>query len=373
VRVAVLHWGRTGGGPRFACDLVAGLAGKNEVFFSVNSSIEHFDTRTAPAWWVQRVRTYRRAAGVVFMAPRSIVYAYKFRRLVARHKIDVVISAMESIHQSLLVPRMLPRSVAYIAVIHDGRYHPGEGHYIQSLGRQQETARADGFIFLTESVAKNFMLGTPNRGKPSLVLPLPPARPLAVLPRFAPVEGAGDLPVVGFFGRLAPYKGIHLLLQSMAILRARGVEVQCVIFGAGPESRWRQSELGKQAIWHVRWINEEEIDAVIASFDILAVPYIEASQSGVISLAEAWGVPVVATPVGGLSEQVANLANGHLSGDVTPEAFAAALQEAIQLMRSRKVRDVTDVVVQGDLQWREFAEEVLSFAEGVLRAAPVSA
>jgi glycosyltransferase involved in cell wall biosynthesis len=54
------------------------------------------------------------------------------------------------------------------------------------------------------------------------------------------------------------------------------------------------------------WVAEADIPGLIAQADALVLPYREASQSGVIPIAHAMGVPVVAMPAGGLSEQVAN-------------------------------------------------------------------
>jgi glycosyltransferase involved in cell wall biosynthesis len=57
----------------------------------------------------------------------------------------------------------------------------------------------------------------------------------------------------------------------------------------------------------------------------MALPYVEASQSGVALTAFGGGMPVVATPVGGLGEQVRDGVDGLLAAAATPAAFADAL------------------------------------------------
>jgi glycosyltransferase involved in cell wall biosynthesis len=52
-----------------------------------------------------------------------------------------------------------------------------------------------------------------------------------------------------------------------------------------------------------RWVADGEMAQVIAAARLVVLPYREASQSGVLPLALALGVPVVATRVGGLAEQ----------------------------------------------------------------------
>jgi glycosyltransferase involved in cell wall biosynthesis len=56
-----------------------------------------------------------------------------------------------------------------------------------------------------------------------------------------------------------------------------------------------------------RWAAETELGAVFGWADALILPYHEASQSGVAAAAIAAGRPVIATRVGGLSEQLSGI------------------------------------------------------------------
>ena len=67
----------------------------------------------------------------------------------------------------------------------------------------------------------------------------------------------------------------------------------------------------------------------MAGADVLVLPYIEASQSGLIPIARALGTPVVVTPVGGLPEQVIHGASGVVAQRVTPAAVAEAIDLAL--------------------------------------------
>jgi glycosyltransferase involved in cell wall biosynthesis len=49
----------------------------------------------------------------------------------------------------------------------------------------------------------------------------------------------------------------------------------------------------------------------VAKCKVLVLPYIEASQSGLIPIAHAFGKPVVVNSVGGLPEQVIDGLNGY--------------------------------------------------------------
>ena len=62
--------------------------------------------------------------------------------------------------------------------------------------------------------------------------------------------------------------------------------------------------------------------------DLVALPYQQVSQSGVLHLAYGFSRPVVAYPVGGLTETVIDGETGWLCAQPTPSALATALQQA---------------------------------------------
>jgi glycosyltransferase involved in cell wall biosynthesis len=73
-----------------------------------------------------------------------------------------------------------------------------------------------------------------------------------------------------------------------------------------------------------RWVPDSEMAPLIASSRCLVLPYREASQSGVLPLALAHGVPVIATSVGGLAAQLADGKSGFVVRP-DPTALAAAM------------------------------------------------
>ena len=59
------------------------------------------------------------------------------------------------------------------------------------------------------------------------------------------------------------------------------------------------------------------------------MPYIEASQSGVIAIAHSLSTPVVVTPVGGLIDQISVGKNGLIARDTSPESLAESIDQAL--------------------------------------------
>ena len=57
---------------------------------------------------------------------------------------------------------------------------------------------------------------------------------------------------------------------------------------------------------------DEEVEEFFSRADFVVVPYIEASQSGVIPLSYSFGLPVIASKIGGIPEQVIDRETGYL-------------------------------------------------------------
>lgn len=115
------------------------------------------------------------------------------------------------------------------------------------------------------------------------------------------------------FGKIAPYKGLDLLIESMAQLAGFNL----LIAGFWGDRRYREvierlvADGGLAPRIHMidRYIEDDEVGRIFAACDGLVLPYRHIDQSGVLMLAMSLGKPVVATRVGGLSEYI-NETNG---------------------------------------------------------------
>lgn len=141
--------------------------------------------------------------------------------------------------------------------------------------------------------------------------------------------------VILFFGVVRPYKGLDLLIEAFAELYTEDPGARLVIAGnpLGSTEIYENliKRLGLEASVTRKWsyIANEDIPGFFCAADVVALPYRDTYQSGVIHTALAFGLPVVASDVGGLRSIVEQGSCGVLvpAGDV--KALARGLKELL--------------------------------------------
>ena len=117
-----------------------------------------------------------------------------------------------------------------------------------------------------------------------------------------------------FFGRITPYKGLDVLAKAFAKLSDEFENVALTIVGNGDFEPYRESYKKIKNVTIInRWIKDNEVYGFYDKADVITVlPYIEATQSGVIPVAMANDSLVICTNTGGLSEQVIDEKTGYI-------------------------------------------------------------
>ena len=111
-----------------------------------------------------------------------------------------------------------------------------------------------------------------------------------------------------FFGKIKPYKGLDILIKAARIVRNKlGNKFSVVIAGKGSLSYF-DTLLSTEDLEYIyiqnRFIPEVEIPRLFKGSKFLVLPYIDASQSGVVSLAYTFSKPVIVSNVGSIPEYV---------------------------------------------------------------------
>jgi glycosyltransferase involved in cell wall biosynthesis len=134
-----------------------------------------------------------------------------------------------------------------------------------------------------------------------------------------------------FFGYVRPYKGLNVLLQAMAQLTTK-LDVELLVVGEFYESEGayrdqiRELGLHGNVTLHPEYVSNRDVRTYFSAADVVVLPYLSATQSGIAQIAYNFNKPVIATDVGGLGEVVLNGKTGFL----VPPDNATALADAIQ-------------------------------------------
>jgi len=140
-----------------------------------------------------------------------------------------------------------------------------------------------------------------------------------------------DDKIVLFFGQIRPNKDLPSLLRAVAQVRHTQPNVRLLVAGQplgsmrDVMSLIRQLGLASAVTLHLRYLPLHEVPNYFQAADVIALPYLTVTQSGVLALALAFDKPVVATHVGGLPE----LARFAGIGSLVPPQDSAALAESI--------------------------------------------
>ncbi|SHI56234.1 Glycosyltransferase involved in cell wall bisynthesis [Roseomonas rosea] len=322
MRILLWYWGRRGGGAQFTLCLARGLAGCPGVTLGLsmadrNSLLPELRAIGVP---LDAVPTFGGIGGAALGLARLPALR---RRLVEQARLlraDVVISAMNHVWTPLVAGALPRAGIPFVSTVHDALPHPGDPAFAWAWRLRRELNAASGAVTFSHAVAEAVAARRP--GMPILRLPLGahiPGQPLTPT-----AEPTTDFL---FFGRLRAYKGLDILRDAFAALRAQHPGVTLRVVGEGDAEACAPGLSALPGVTlEARWVPDQEMPALVAAARAVVLPYREASQSGVLPIALALGVPVIATPIGGLSAQLEHGVSGLVARDVSAPALAESME-----------------------------------------------
>lgn len=174
-----------------------------------------------------------------------------------------------------------------------------------------------------------------------------------------------DEKVILFFGYVRKYKGLHLLLDALPHVLQ---EMKIMLLVAGEfyddEQGYRDQILrlgiGDFVSVFADYIPNEDVGLYYCAADVVVLPYISATQSGIIQIAYHYDKPVITTNVGGLPEVIEE----GKTGFIVPAEDAAALAQSI--IHFFKIKDRIDFSknisnYKKQFSWDRMAAEIEGF------------
>ena len=149
------------------------------------------------------------------------------------------------------------------------------------------------------------------------------------------ILGIQEEKVLLFFGYVRAYKGLGVLLDAFRIVRERHAARLLVVgeFYEGEEKyreQIRSLGIGDAVTIHADYVPNDRVGLWFSAADAAVLPYLSATQSGIVQIAYNFDTPVIATAVGGLTEVVKERTTGLLVPPGNPQALAAAIDTFYQ-------------------------------------------
>ncbi|HEY7255622.1 MAG TPA: glycosyltransferase family 4 protein [Solirubrobacterales bacterium] len=295
-------------------------------------------------------------------------HAHWGRTLELRREISALAPDVIHYQESIVNdPRLLiaapPRRRRFAFTIHDpvSRFVHREPLWQRRTKRMM--IRRAGLIFTHAEALRLQLIHEQGVRAPVAVVPhgisLPQIRPLP------------ETPTILAFGRIQPYKGLDVLFDAMPAVWEGLPECRLLVAGQG---RLAEHPVLSDPRVEVRndYLPESAVPDLFAAATCVALPYRQASQSGVGSLAKEHGRAMVASDVGGLRELVGDA--GIMVPPADPPALAAAL---LELMRTPglagEMGRAGAASVEGSAGWLDVGRQTLEAYATYLGAPRISA
>jgi glycosyltransferase involved in cell wall biosynthesis len=277
----------------------------------------------------------------VFLAGKGLLHVREMRRL---------LEALRSYRPDVIHVQWAPlavvdrwfigalRAIAPIVLtVHDTvPYNGNPRSYLQRLGAISIMRRFDRQVVHTQQAEQRLR----EYGLSPATIRRIPHGPMGVAPVLDAVElpprPAGAPLQILLFGRIKPYKGADVLVAAAAEMR-RDLLAKCRIRIIGKpfmdlaplQAAIDTADIGAYVNIEPRFVAEAEVAELLATTDIITLPYREIDASGVLMSCLSGGVPVIASRVGLFAEMLEDGKHGRLIDIDDHVGLARALEQLV--------------------------------------------
>ncbi|MDP2208986.1 MAG: glycosyltransferase [Bacteroidota bacterium] len=139
--------------------------------------------------------------------------------------------------------------------------------------------------------------------------------------------------VILFFGYIRHYKGLVVLLDAMKEISRRETPPLLLVVGEFYDdknkylNRVKELQIENYVRFVSSYVPNGEVSIYFSVADVVVLPYLSATQSGITQIAYNFDKPVIATDVGGLAEVVIDGKTGFIVPPNDPKTLADAISK----------------------------------------------
>ncbi len=167
--------------------------------------------------------------------------------------------------------------------------------------------------------------------------------------------------IILFFGVITEYKGLQYLIEAAPTIFKQIPDAKILIAGSGDVKKYLDmiEDKSRYEVFN-DFIPDEKVAQYFQRAAVVALPYTEGTQSGVVPVAYSFGKPVVVTDVGSIPEVV----DHGKTGFVIPPRDSQALADAIVTILKdddlrKKMGQNCYAKITGELSWDNIGKRTL--------------
>lgn len=304
-----------------------------------------------------------------YYSPINAILVFKLLRQLSAFNPDAVHIQGDNIWFSLILPCLRLRGYRVVSTLHDVKQHLGEERwrFIMHISRLLTVKYSERIFVHGRKMKEQLMVYYPaNR---ICIIPMGEHN-VTLLKKYA--RGLKEEKnLILFFGTIHQYKGLEYLIRAEPLITKEIPGAKIVIAGrAKAFEKYQQLMVNKENfIVHNHFIGSEQGAELFERCSLVVLPYVDASQSGVVPVAYAFKKPVVITDVGSLPEMVDDGKTGYVVMARSEEAMAKAV---VSLLKDDPVRKQMGEngyqKLKRDLSWEKIAEKTIQvYREALVR------
>lgn len=325
MKVALVYFGRKGGGPVYSLEIAKRLKEKVELNCFVSKQMENIGIWRSLGIKLSIFETYTNKTELL-LSFFNLKKFIEIKKQINEFKPDVIYFPF--FHLWLpLISWFFPK-IPKVYTCHDVLLHLGENNIFLKWWQDILMNTSERIIILSEVFKKNIEQAAISSEKIDVI-------PHGIFDYYVNLEGKNSVEIkknnktILFFGRIVDYKGLDILLKAFGKIKMAVPETQLWIVGSGELYKYKKLLAQDAIVVENKWVPDNEVKDYFTKSAILVCPYKEASQSGLVPLAYSFKMPVVATKVGGLVEQIEDGKTGILVECGDSEALVRACVELL--------------------------------------------
>ncbi len=253
---------------------------------------------------------------------------------------------------------MFIKHYKFFLTLHDATPHKGEDGFISKFSTFMFKRHSHHLFVHGESIKNKLLTDGIKENRITVI----PHGTYSFLRKYKKGNCDSKEPIVLFFGRILDYKGIEYLLKAEPLITREIKNAKIIIAGEGDLTKYTKYIKNEKNIEFInRYIADEEVANLFQRARLVVLPYIEASQTGIIPIAYSFKRPVVVTNVGSLPECVEDGKTGYL---IPPKDYGAIARAVTKLLKeARLCREMGENAyerMEQSMDWGKICDKVIN-------------